>query len=654
MIVLYLINNLLTKNTLLLGLTDWLSKRNDSAQSIFSDIWRSFCLSISDLLYTLFSRLYEIFMIMTQVEILSEPQIKEIYQRVTILLGLIMMFVVIFSLIKLLLSPDKINDKELGIGNLLKKIVVVILLLGFTPTIFSIAHEIEQTIIQKQIISKILLAKEMPEDESFESYGRAVAITTFESFYKNKHPGECDLYDDIAYEFVEFGTMDIASSCLNSTTKEESPIDPDGKQLTVYAIEYDGLASVIVGIVLVWIMISYILAVGIRILQFTFLQVIAPIPIISYTLPSKGKDTMLTRWVKQATLTYLDLFIRVAIIYFIIHITYLIWDFQLGSSVSYIEASSSLGNLIKVILTIALLAFAKRFPQLLQELTGKPSAASIGFGLNNDASRILTGTVAGMALGAAGSTGFARVTSAFTGGVRGGAAGMRQGNFGQNMDRARRSIQESNRRDEWLRMQGQNFFQRMGNRAVMASGGIPRAQREEYLGQLFEQTKAIFDDDDTVKAFKGFHGTAISQGTSAAMTALISSGFAKEDTSTTSPGNNYSILDERGDEIGTVTQWTDGKYYLSKYNKESDSYIRSSEAISIKDFDDFAKRARENKWSNPLNDAQRNAKSRAMRSYRMKNDITFSDFSLKGKQYKSSVMGRGGIPFGASGGPKPW
>lgn len=634
--------NILYNNTLFMGVLDWLE-----------DGFRLLEYWICKFIYMVITFFYQIFMVMCRVRILDQEGINGVYRRITVLLGLIMMFVTIFYLIRLLLTPEKINDKEMGVANLIKKLVVVVVLVGFSSTIFDLLYDVQDAILDSNIISKILIGTDLPDDDSLTTgYGREISIMTFLSFFSDDpDTSECTaigtpMDESIKDEYLRTGSLTVVKPCLN---------EKDGDE---YQVDFDGFAAIIVGGIMVWLLFSYVLAVGVRVIQFTFLQLISPIPIISYLLPQNGKDTMFNRWVKQVTSTYVDLFVRVAIISFIIYLTQIIWtaDFY-GMFVDSGIGQTLTGKTLiwtRIALIIALLAFGKRFPQLVQELTGKPSAASIGFGLNNDATRIAAGAAAGIALGAAGSTGFGRFTSAITGGIRGIDAGMRQGNFAQNMDRARRSIQESNRRDEWLKMQGQGFVQRMGNRAIMASGGIPKAQREEYLGQMYEQTKATFDDDDTVKAFKGFHGTAISQGTGAAMTALEGSGFLQKTGSKIGKADVYSITDERGDEIAAVTKGLNGQYYMTSKDSSGNYKIDNHNGLTIQDFDNFAKQARENKWQNPLAGAQTNAKKRALSAYRMEETTTFKTFSDRGKDYKSRVMDRGGVPFGASGGPKPW
>ena len=83
-----------------------------------------------------------------------------------------------------------------------------------------------------------------------------------------------------------------------------------------YNSEYpNGIFAVIVGGVIAYLLVLYCIDVGTRAVQLAFLQIIAPIPIIGYIAPKK--DGIFQKWTKQCITTYLDLFIRTAIIYFI-------------------------------------------------------------------------------------------------------------------------------------------------------------------------------------------------------------------------------------------------------------------------------------------------------------------------------------------------
>ena len=86
----------------------------------------------------------------------------------------------------------------------------------------------------------------------------------------------------------------------------------------------------------------------------------APIPIISMLDPSSGKNGMFSKWLKECTKTYLDLFVRLGAVYFAIEL------------IKRVFTSDICGNnmLVKVFIVLGLLAFAKQLPKFINDITG--------------------------------------------------------------------------------------------------------------------------------------------------------------------------------------------------------------------------------------------------------------------------------------------
>ena len=82
---------------------------------------------------------------------------------------------------------------------------------------------------------------------------------------------------------------------------------------------FGGLTALIISIVLI----LYTIDVAIRALKLAILRLIAPIPIISHMSISakegKGEDAF-SCWIRSLTSTYLELFIRLAIMYFAVYL----------------------------------------------------------------------------------------------------------------------------------------------------------------------------------------------------------------------------------------------------------------------------------------------------------------------------------------------
>ena len=90
-------------------------------------------------------------------------------------------------------------------------------------------------------------------------------------------------------------------------------------------LEFDWLFAVLAGALAVWMFLCYAMEIGVRVAKLGVLQIISPIPVMMRIIPSQ-KDGMFNKWYKQLLNTYLDVFIRLMIIYFALFAVSLVPD----------------------------------------------------------------------------------------------------------------------------------------------------------------------------------------------------------------------------------------------------------------------------------------------------------------------------------------
>lgn len=373
---------------------------------LWSDVKYSILVAIKTLFLDLCSAIYklivytfDIFFALGDAKILDDPTIQGIYTRVGLILGLFMIFRLTFAGIQYLIDPDTMLDKQKGIGNIVKKVLLVVLLLGSTQYIFKKAYELQHLIIEDNVLSRIILQ----ESGTTESKGGELAYQIFIPFFQpndavinycNKD-GNCD-NDSNNYEYcisqvkpqsedtvLKFDfqqtppDMRIAYMCLSESI--DLPINGSKKTSKEFIINFEGFVALAVAIVVLWTIMTYTIQVGVRAMQLAYLQLIAPIPIMMYLTP-KGDET-LKKWGQQCATTFFDFFIRAAIFYFIILVINALETATL--QIDY-NKSWALGYLyMKVVLIIALLTFAKKVPALLKEIfPSMGGAAGFSYGLS--------------------------------------------------------------------------------------------------------------------------------------------------------------------------------------------------------------------------------------------------------------------------------
>lgn len=205
---------------------------------------------------------------------------------------------------------------------------------------------------------------------------------------------------DGVYHLFKWAEADNAGTYYNewvntnniSTLAEMVNINCDSR----YLFSYFPVVSTVCGVLLLLVFATTCLDVAIRALKLAILRLISPIAIISYIDPKSAEKGAFSNWVKLLISTYLDLFLRLAIIYFVMFIVMEIihggLELPLGNGV--------IGLLSTVVIIIGLFYFARQAPKFITDALGIKSLG-MGVGLSG-----LLGA-AGALMGGAGLSGAA-------------------------------------------------------------------------------------------------------------------------------------------------------------------------------------------------------------------------------------------------------
>lgn len=389
-----------------------------------NDGFRSLMFILCELVYSLIAFTFKVFQGLGTAEIISAKEINVLFGRISLIIGLFMIFRVTFSFIQYIVDPDAMLDKKKGAGNIIVKIVVAVVLLGSTSSIFRFAYDVQNKVIESNVISNIIFGT--PQDAN--EFGSQLSAKVFTSFYRPNEKIEEDPGKD-ASKCIEIVTPNeetgisaleteikenegklnrtSARKCLNKRAGvDDEYVDVTGNKKE-YVIEFDGggFMALLVGIAVLYLIMVYSIQVGVRVLQLAYLQIVAPIPIAMYITP-KGEE-QLKKWGTQCLVTFLDFFLRTAIIYFAVYAIEMLWDSNLAEN---LIATTNMSNnifgksYITIIMIIAILIFAKKIPNLIKEIfpsIGGAAGFSYSMKLPDEAKKVgLFG--AGAALGAAG------------------------------------------------------------------------------------------------------------------------------------------------------------------------------------------------------------------------------------------------------------
>ena len=172
------------------------------------------------------------------------------------------------------------------------------------------------------------------------------------------------------YRLFKWADADNAGTYYNdwvntnniSTLAEMVNINCDSR----YLFSYFPVVSTVCGVLLLLVFATTCLDVAIRALKLAILRLIAPIAIISYIDPKSAEKGAFSNWVKLLISTDLDLFLRLAIIYFVMFIVMEIihggLELPLGNGV--------IGLLSTVVIIIGLFYFARQAPKFITDALG--------------------------------------------------------------------------------------------------------------------------------------------------------------------------------------------------------------------------------------------------------------------------------------------
>ena len=151
----------------------------------FWDILRKILIGIDFVVYGLVEQVLQTIVDLSNVQIFTDVAINEFSRRIYIILGLVMVFKVMMSFIQILINPDSMSDKEKGVGNVLKRVVISMALIVLVPSIFKMARDVQGYILP--IIPKVILGidsgNEVTEPITEHNIGNVMAWYSFLPFF---------------------------------------------------------------------------------------------------------------------------------------------------------------------------------------------------------------------------------------------------------------------------------------------------------------------------------------------------------------------------------------------------------------------------------------------------------------------------------------
>lgn len=365
---------------------------NDTA---IQDGFRSICAMIDKGVYWILSNTFDLATDLSKINIFKDSAISEFSLKIYALIGIFMIFKITFSFITYIINPNMLSDKSKGGITLLKHIIITLLLIVIMPTAFSLLTEAQNAILEDQVLEKFILGDSQSNqgmfivDEKCITHGgkNPIAINTipkgeyisllvFRTFYQMEEVGTSAGGDTLNQsELEEFAKEDnyycdarSVNDLLRSSIVLAPSLNSPGRSSGIYRVNYRYIISTIVGIAVSLIMVSFCMDIAFRSIKLFFLEIISPVPIMSYISPTQGKGGILSKWASELMKTWLDLFLRLGSIYLCVYIISLI-DYSSFSN-SNVNSTGVFSLLVPIFMIIGALIFAKKIPELIQNIFG--------------------------------------------------------------------------------------------------------------------------------------------------------------------------------------------------------------------------------------------------------------------------------------------
>lgn len=360
----------------------------------FTKLVRTFFFGLDKIVFNFIPSIYDLLISIARTSVLTQADIAQMADRIYKLLAVFMVFKVTFSLIMYVVNPDDFSDKNKGVGKLTTNIIISLSLLIITPYIFNYAYQLQTIILEDNSLAALVFGN-TGNKNFINTAGDDMAYITISPFFtpnvsiealypcnqlieRDNNTKEVMLNADCraGLETLSAGNTNFKETDLNNyiagVENSSMPLmfrqdlaTSTTKNNDEYIMDYKWGISTVVGIVVVLLLITFCMDVAVRSIKLAFLQLIAPIPIISYIDPKSGKDGLFKKWYQMCFKTFLSLFVRLLALYFAVYIISKVADRRL---VDIVDGSYVTGGLISIFIIIGALMFVKQLPKILEGL----------------------------------------------------------------------------------------------------------------------------------------------------------------------------------------------------------------------------------------------------------------------------------------------
>ena len=376
------------------------SKGFDPGQFIQS-ILAIVCLAIDSVVYYITSVAFKLYLAISQFQLFNTSAFDDMINRTYVVIGVISLFLVAYTLLTAIINPENASKGNKSFSKIVKNIVIAIVGIAVVPTIFHWFYYFQSVVLCNNTIPKLLLSTVDDSGDTVENTAKEFSALLFESFFYANTTSSVDgeaVDSTTAAKNLRVKTSNPYAGVYKVTMAEGQTADEyslynayeNAKQGGTFfktfwpfifgdwgtngiidnSVQYLVILSTIAGGYIAYVMISLCIDMGLRAVKLGYLELIAPLAIMTTVVPDK--DSVFKNWSKKTVSCALEVFTRLFIVVFAVYIISMIKDMELISFSATVCGMKVgiLALLLRALIICSIFAFIKQAPKFFSEATG--------------------------------------------------------------------------------------------------------------------------------------------------------------------------------------------------------------------------------------------------------------------------------------------
>lgn len=338
-----------------------------SAPELINEAWNDLGFFLDKAIYGLISFLYNLFNSIASVKLLNSTTLDGLKERMYLIIAVISLFIIIYSLLQIIINPDKGASGEYSTAKVIFNLVKATILILLVPTLFSFAFRFQASVMSKNFIVRLVSGRYTQNGNA----GTEFMIPVYEGFFYlndvgQKNDNAIDLYDLAEKTSRNNQSIEGFSAFFHKNRADEGgtvyDLDSDDHVLRK-TVTYWFPISTIAGCFVAYVLLVYCFDIAVRAVKLAFFEVISPFPILISIIPKQ--DKIFNNWVKNTLKTYFELFLRVFVLSLGIYLISLIPDI-----VSKVSSSGNMQAMTRTFIILGIVMFIRKAPKLISEIFG--------------------------------------------------------------------------------------------------------------------------------------------------------------------------------------------------------------------------------------------------------------------------------------------